>query len=139
MRRIDAAHGRWLGDAYENGIAVSTGWVHTGSTPLFRASVEELSVFRNNLDQAHFILCAAELPQGRAHLAIEMIKASFAITDDLLSRKPVMAPRSPGGLGTSNLEPEDSKGSPPSAEIGPEDVNRPQGGAFGFIPLLRWA
>lgn len=81
-----------------NRIAVSPSAVQTGTMPFLRTSIEELSVLRNNLDQAHVILRSIELPQGRAQLAVDLIKASLHITDDLLSRKPVADPGSAGRL-----------------------------------------
>lgn len=74
--------------------------------PSFNASKEELSVLRNNLDEAYLILSTIELPQGRAQRAAELIDASLAITDDLLKRKPAAELGSKGGLRTAERGPE---------------------------------
>ena len=74
--------------------------------PTFNASKEGLSVLRNNLDEAHFILSTIKLPQGRVQRAAELIYASLAITDDLIRRKPAAELGSKGGLRTAERGPE---------------------------------
>jgi hypothetical protein len=71
-----------------------------------RQKRNDLQALRNMISEAHTILATTKLPEGRAERAHELLTASLALADDLLTINPAAQLGAKGGTKTAERGPD---------------------------------